>query len=346
MLSTLFRLLMPVLLAISIGLLVDRVTTPRYDGPESDHFDGKRFFDDEFERPSLGAVLRWQLDRAPSDWEARPLAAPPTVPPARHHDGMRVTMVNHATLLAQFAGHNVLTDPIWSGSAGPFGMLGPGRFRPPGVHFEDLPDIDAVVVSHNHYDHMDMATLERLAEDPHTRFVVPLGNAAYLASAGIDNIVEIDWWQAHELDDGLRITAVPVKHWSRRRAFDENRALWAGFVIEAEGQRLFFGGDTGAGPHFAEIRARLGPPDVALLPIGAYLPRWFMKAQHISPGEAVDAHRQLGARHGVAMHFGTFRLADDGQDEAAAALRAALQGASDAPFWIPDNGESRVFALQ
>jgi L-ascorbate metabolism protein UlaG (beta-lactamase superfamily) len=176
-------------------------------------------------------------------------------------------------------------------------------------------------------------------------FIAGLGNGAYLGRAGIDNAVELDWWQAHTLEGGMRIVAVPTQHWSKRSVFDTNRALWLGFVIEHSGQRIFYPGDTGYGSHFSEIRARLGAPDLALLPIGAYLPRWFMRTQHVSPKEAVDAHIAIGARHSMAVHFGTFALGDDGQDEPVVALRAALADAGlGETFWIPANGERRHFA--
>jgi L-ascorbate metabolism protein UlaG (beta-lactamase superfamily) len=318
---------------------------PTHDGPITGHFDGQRFHDDPPVHKSLGQVLKWQFSRASGGPWVRDLSPPETEPPpARAGAGeLRVTFVNHATVLVQVDGLNLLTDPIWAERASPFTWAGPQRYRAPGLRFRDLPPIDVVLVSHNHFDHMDRFSLRLLAEDHDPLFLVPLGNCFYLTMASQERCVELDWWETRALDGGARIHAVPARHWARRGAFDTNRALWAGYVIEAGGRRLYFAGDTGMGDHFAELRARYGPPDLSLLPIGAYLPRWFMAPQHISPDEAVEAHALLGSKETMAIHFGTFRLADDGQaqpvDELLAAIDAA--GAARDRFWIPAQGESR-----
>ena len=317
---------------------------PRHDGPPSDHFDGRRFFHDPPVNKDFFTFLRWRFTREPQGEWAADLATPDAPPPPARVDGdaMLVTFVNHATVLIQTRGLNVLTDPIWSERASPFRRTGPQRYLRPGVAFEDLPRIDAVLISHNHYDHMDLRTLRRLAGRDDPLFLVPLANCAYFRRMPTGRCLEFDWWESTDLLAGLRIHAVPAMHWSRRGLWDTNRALWSGWVIEGA-RRVYFAGDTGYGEHFAEIRARLGPPDLALLPIGAYLPRWFMGAQHISPGEAILAGDVLGAGVSMAMHHACFRLADEGQWQAAQEFEALVLDREDREraFWAPAHGESR-----
>lgn len=319
--------------------------TPRHEGPVSDHFDGRVFYDDPPVHKSLGEVLRWQFTRESQGPWVRDLSPIQTEPPPERVAGsaLRVTFVNHATVLLQTAGLNVLTDPMWGQRASPLTGAGPERYRVPGLAFHDLPPIDIVLVSHNHFDHMDAFSIRLLSEDHDPLFVAPLGNCYYLERYGARQCQELDWWQTTSPSSDLRLHAVPVRHWARRGLFDTNRSLWSGFVIETGDRRILFAGDTGMGEHFAAIRQRLGPPDLALLPIGAYLPRWFMSAQHIDPAEAVAAHHILGARQSMAIHFGTFRLADDGQEQPVADLLAALHetGTPRSAFWIPANGDSR-----
>jgi L-ascorbate metabolism protein UlaG (beta-lactamase superfamily) len=328
-----------VIVAVGYGL-----SGPGWRGPVSDHFDGKRFHD---LRPvSHGGFMdfiRWQRTRHPAPWEYR-AGTPGAPPPARVAPGaMRVTFVNHATMLIQQDGINLLFDPIWSERASPFAWIGPRRFRPPGLRFEDLPPIDAVLVSHCHYDHLDMPTLKRLEAAHHPRFFVGLGNKALLEAAGLSAVTELDWWQTAALAPQIELVAVPAQHFSNRGLFDRDRTLWLGWAVRGPAGVAYFAGDTGAGPHFQQIRDRLGPPRLAVLPIGAYLPAWFMSHVHQSPAEAVAAADILGAGTSVGMHFGTFPLADDGQDEAPAALSAALAAHRDpAPrFWVLGFGEGR-----
>ena len=317
---------------------------PRHDGPPSGHFDGKRFFHEPPVHKGFFTFLRWQFTREPEgEWvqDLAPPGAPP--PPARvEGDALKVTFVNHATVLLQTRGLNILTDPIWSERASPFRRIGPQRHLAPGVAFDELPRIDVVLISHNHYDHMDLPTLSRLAERDDPLFLVPLANCYYVDRTGTDRCREFDWWERFELPAGVVAHAVPARHWSRRGLFDTNRALWSGWVIEAA-HRVYFAGDTGYGDHFEAIRARLGEPDLALLPIGAYLPRWFMAAQHISPGEAILAHDVLGAGVSMAMHHACFELADEGQWQAQETLEALLYDRPDRAeaFWMPAHGDSR-----
>ena len=267
------------------------VHTPAPDGPPTDHFDGGHYFNPEPIGPHGWAeVWRWMRTRNPGPWPAptdEACAAAPASLPAT--DTVRLTWVGHATMLIQTAGLNVLTDPIWSARASPAPFAGPRRVHPPALCLDTLPPIHAVLISHNHYDHLDIPTLRRL-HAAHTPVVyAPPGHARLLARVGIDRVHELDWWQHAELASGVRLTAVPARHWSARGPFDRNHALWAGFHLQGPAVSVYFAGDTGYGTHFQDIRARLGAPDVALLPIGAYLPRWFMGDVHLSPRDAVRA---------------------------------------------------------
>jgi len=258
----------------------------------------------------------------PERWP-RSVPVTPVRPPAPERgEAAVVTFIGHATLLIQTAQGNVITDPVYAQRASPLSFAGPRRVRQPGVSFEDLPPIAAVLVSHNHYDHCDLATLRALDQRFHPVFLTPLANRALLESAGLRRVEDLDWWQESKTAP-LPVTVTPAQHFSARGPFDRNRALWGSFVVEAGGRRVFFGGDTGYGPHFREVRARCGPVDLALLPIGAYEPRWFMKDIHVNPDEAVRAHVDLEAGLSIGMHFGTFQLTPEGIDAPLVALAAA-----------------------
>jgi L-ascorbate metabolism protein UlaG (beta-lactamase superfamily) len=318
---------------------------PRYAGPESDHFDGKRFRNEVPGESGILDLLAWRLrGRERGAWPRWTDAEPGAPPPARVDGGrLRVTFVNHATVLVQMDGVNILTDPVWSDGVGPLPIGQFPRRRPPGIRFEDLPPIDAVVVSHDHYDHMDVPTLARLAETHHPRIFVGLGNRAFLERNGVAGAVDLDWWERSDLTQRVRVTAVAARHTSRRGVSDRDGTLWCGWVISGPSGSVYFAGDTGFGPHFAEVRERLGAPRLALLPIGAYKPRWFMEPMHMSPDEAVQAHLALGAGTSVGIHFGTFALGDDGEmDPQIDLARALAREAAVCPrFWILDFGEGR-----
>ncbi len=336
-----------ILLLLSAAIAVPGFFAYRHDGPVTNHFDGRLFHNTPADRAikkSLLEVSRWMLTREPGPWSERRDALF-YHPPQSVEQDLRVTFVNHSTVLMQADGLNILTDPVWSDRLSPLPFSGPRRFRQAGIEFEDLPPIDVVLITHNHYDHMDIPTIRALAEDHDPLFAVPLGNARYLSRRGIERVTELDWWDTFAVGD-TEIHAVPAQHWSRRGLYDTNRALWAGYVIMTGAGPVYFAGDTGMGPHFESIRARLGPPRLAMLPIGAYLPRWFMAPQHIDPTEAVTAHALLGAEQSMAIHFGTFRLGDDSQNQPITELVLALR-AVDVPrqaFWIPGNGESRLYS--
>jgi L-ascorbate metabolism protein UlaG (beta-lactamase superfamily) len=328
-----------------VAVIGSRLSVPGHRGPSSDHFDGRRFRNQVPTRHG-GAVdaLRWMTHRQPGAWRRWTDASPGPPPPERVGTGeMRLTYVHHATTLLQVDGLNVLTDPIWSERASPFGWIGPRRVRPPGLRFEDLPPIDLVLLSHNHYDHLDPPTLRRLADACAPRIVAPLGHRRFLARHGLTAVDELDWWQSLDLGDGRRVSAVPAQHFSSRGTHDRDAALWAGHVLSGPAGVAYFAGDTAKGPHFQQVRDRFGPPRLALLPIGAYRPEWMMSRVHLSPEEALVAHRTLDAATSVAIHFGTFRIADDGQDEAPQRLEAALAAVTTQRprFWILGFGEGR-----
>lgn len=289
----------------------------------TDHFDRRKFFNPNGANGQpFRAVPRLVLTprtRWPSEVPVEP-RRPPTPGPGE----VVVTFVGHSTFLIQAAGTSVLIDPVYYRRASPIPFLGPRRARAPGVRFDDLPPISLVLLSHNHYDHCDLGTLRRLERRFHPAVVTPLGNGPLLRSAGFRQVEEIDWWETSRAAP-LPITLTPAQHFSARGLFDRNRALWGGFIIEAGGLRILHAGDSGYGPHFHEIGARLGPIDLALLPIGAYEPRWFMKDIHMDPAEAVQAHLDLGARQSIAMHFGTFQLTPEGIDEPVRELVRALR---------------------
>jgi len=317
------RLIQLAIGGLSVVGIVSCATPPTYQGPVSKHFDGEQFHNLlPTEEHGFGDMLSWMWNREPGEWHEVGDAEFGPRPPA-HANSLRATFVNHATVLIQTHELNILTDPIWSERASPVSWAGPRRMRPPGIRFEDLPRIDVVIVSHCHYDHMDLPTLKRLYERDHPRFIVGLGNASILEQAGIQGVEELDWWQSLRLNADTRITGVPAQHFSMRWIGERNERLWLGYVIDGPDGKVYFAGDTGMGPQFEQIYRRFGPMRLSLLPIGAYLPRWFMASVHLSPHDAVLAHEQLHSQTSVGIHFGTFRLADDGQDQPIHDLEAA-----------------------
>jgi L-ascorbate metabolism protein UlaG (beta-lactamase superfamily) len=305
------------------------------------HFDGKRYYNPHAPQvPGLHKVLQWKLTSRPEPSPGFISDVESTVPPGRvEGSGVRATLVNHSTVLLQHAGANILTDPIWSERTSPVTWIGPRRHRQPGVAWEHLPSIDTVLLSHNHYDHLDLPTLRRLAAREESTFIVPAGAARLLRSQKIGPVHELEWGQSL-LRAGIKFHCVPALHFSGRGIFDSNKTLWCGYVIECPGQRVYFAGDTSYGSHFAQIREKFGPPSLALLPIGAYEPRWFMSPIHMAPEEALNAHAILGAKTSIAIHHGTFQLADEGIDTPA---RRLIDCRPPKSFLILKNGQFAEF---
>lgn len=312
----------------------------RKDGRFPAHFDGKRFYN-----PGGGTargwldVLRWKLTSRPEQSAKFFHDVEPSIPPRRvEGDGLRATLVNHSTVLLQSSNWNILVDPIWAERASPFEWIGPRRRRRAGVRREDVPPIDVVLLTHDHYDHLDVATLRWLAQRGETLFIAPLGVERVLEREQIGPVEKLDWGEAAGSGE-TTIHCVPATHFSGRWLFDRNRTLWCGYVIETRERTIYLAGDTAFGQHFAAIREQFGRPRLAFLPVGAYEPRWFMSAVHMGPEEALRAHEILGAETSVAIHHGTFQLGDDAVDTPRRALRAA--GAPES-FVILENGKSVV----
>lgn len=270
-------------------------------------------------------LLRWLVTRKPIQWPEALAVEPKKIASERvYGSDLRVTFINHSTALIQTEGFNFLTDPIWSKRAGPMGLIGPKRVHSPGVRIEDLPPIDYVLISHNHYDHLDIATVKRLQRLHDPLFCVGHGLRRWLGRRGVTRVEEFSWWQSLRINPDVTITFVPAQHYARRGLFDHNRTLWGGFVVTGEKGAIYFAGDTGLGPQFEEIRDYFGVVRLALLPVGAYSPRWFMRKVHMSPDDAVIAHKALRAAASIGIHFGTFHLSDEGYDDPAKELKSAL----------------------
>jgi L-ascorbate metabolism protein UlaG (beta-lactamase superfamily) len=307
---------------------------------DQNHFDGTRFFNPTGANGQPVRAVPRMLRERRTPW---PDQVPVSLqrPAARGDASAVVTFIGHATFLIQTPEGNLITDPVYSDRASPLQFLGPRRVRRPAVAFDDLPPIHVILLSHNHYDHCDGATLRAIDARWRPLVLTPLNNGRLLKSFGMRRIEELDWWD-HSAQAPMPVALTPAQHFSARTPFDRNRALWGGFTVTTGKRRLFFAGDTGYGPHFSHVRDRIGTIDLALLPIGAYEPRWFMKDIHMNPEEAVKAHVDLGALQSLGMHFGTFQLTLEGIADPIAALEDALRRRNGTArmFRAPDFGES------
>jgi L-ascorbate metabolism protein UlaG (beta-lactamase superfamily) len=341
---------------ILTGILLERfvVAAPHYKGATSDHFDGTVFFNpDKPQETTILDLLRWQMTSEKGTWQPERTDTTTTVPEARLDAACsRITFVNHATTLIQTAGINILTDPVWSDYVGVFDRIGPKRVRPAGVKEQDIPHVDVILLSHNHYDHLDITTMKRLAARFKPVIIVPLGIKAFLEQEGISTtIIELDWWQSHQysLPSGqtLELHSVPAQHFSGRGVSDRNATLWCGYVVKnpQTTDEIYFVGDSGYGSHFKRIGEKFTNIKLALIPIGAFRPRWFMSPVHIAPDEAVKVHLEVRSQQSVGIHFGTFPLADDGELEPLEELKKALAQANVVPsaFRALDFGEQLDF---
>ena len=313
--------------------------------PKSDHYNGKTFFNPgQDDLKSFWQVLKWQLIGDKQEWPENVANKNYPLRPLGSNEKVNATFINHATFLLQLPGINILTDPVYSQRVSPMTFAGPKRVRAAGIPFELLPKIDVVVISHNHYDHLDLETLKMLDGKFHPLFLVPLGDEKLLKQAGIQNVKELDWWEEVRIRDN-RFIFSPSKHWSARSLWDKNECLWGSFMVDNGQSKIYFAGDTGYSPHFLDTKSRLGEPDLALLPIGAYKPQWFMQTHHMNPEEAVKAHIDLGAVRSIAMHFGTFQLSDEGINEPIDDLELAREKLNISPeeFLILDQGQALAY---
>ncbi|WP_442581197.1 MBL fold metallo-hydrolase [Mesorhizobium sp. ASY16-5R] len=307
-----------------------RTRNAYYEGPPSRHFDGRIFFNPGGLPPgTFRQLLKWQMDGSRTKWPAEwPSPYPQALPEPRIEGStLRLAMVGHSTLLVQAGGLNILTDPVWSERVSPLSFAGPKRVNPPGIAFSDLPRIDLVLVSHNHYDHLDLTTLKRLKAGHDPLFVTPLGNDTIIRAAVPDARISVhDWDEEVRIDACTTVHIEPVHHWSARGMRDRRMALWCGFVIEGPAGKIFFAGDTGfhGGAPYRRLAQRHGALRLAVLPIGAYEPRWFMEPQHQNPEEAVLGMQLCGASFAVGCHWGTFHLTNEPVDEPRQKLLAAL----------------------
>lgn len=316
---------------------------------ETDHFNGKYFFNPEAapqtgkrSRGGMMRLLKARMTRNPALWaqwperiENKPYPAPDPATPS-------ITWIGHSSFLVCFGGLTMLTDPVFSERCSPVRFAGPKRVRDPGLRIEQLPHIDLILLSHNHYDHMDIAALRQIRKRfPAAHLVTSLGNAAFLKRNQLPGATELDWWESVTVQ-GAHIAAAPARHFAARTLWDRNQTLWVSFMVNYHGHKLYFGGDSGYTKFYTEIHRRLGAPDMALLPIGAYAPREMMKSVHMNPEEAVQAFSDLQAKRAVGMHFGTFQLTAEPIDAPEKELTLALAQAGISPdrFFTLDVGQT------
>ncbi len=333
------------LMAVFLCAVTPLWSASLYTGQVSDHFDGKRFYNDVPDH-TFGDMVKWLWEMETTSWPEWVDDPVQPKPPERVGDGgLRVTYINHATVLIQMDSLNILTDPIWSDRAGPYSWLGTKRVRSPGVKMEDLPRIDVILISHDHYDHLDLPTLHTLCARDQPLVLTGLGVKPLLESDGLSKVIQLDWWQEYVLkSSNMKFVFVPALHTSGRRIFEENATLWGGFIMEGAHGRVYFAGDTGYGGFLDKIKERYAGFRLTIFPMGNYEKRWFMKNQHMNPDDAVRAHMLLGSQQSVGMHFGTFvehpeQTIDSHEKDLSEALKQ--HGVPASEFWILKFGEAR-----
>jgi len=337
-----------ILISLIISNLISLEALAEVANYPKSNFDGKRFLNRFISDISPGFLdylkMRWNEKTTP--WPDRlQISAPEFASRSPFKDRFEVTFIGHSTTILRMGSIVIATDPILSERASPISFLGPKRVRMPAVEFSEWPKIDYVLISHNHYDHMDIPTLKKLHERDKPRFLVGMGNKKLLESEGISGVVEMDWLDRFELDDSNFIQFLDCQHFSGRGLLDRNETLWGSFLINIQSKKVYFAGDTGFSPHFKEHGNHNGEIDLAILPIGAYLPRWFMKPMHINPSESIQAHIDLNAKKSLGVHFGTFQLTTEGIDDPMIDLEKAgsLAGITKKQFIVPEFGETISF---
>jgi L-ascorbate metabolism protein UlaG (beta-lactamase superfamily) len=311
-----------ILIPLVFSIVGASLSAPRYKGPVSDHFDGKKFINPGgIKTKGFKDVLKWMFNRKRGSWENIGSGTPGKRPLEFFKDGIRITFVNHSTFLIQVDGLNILTDPVWSQRVSPFTWSGPKRMRQPGIRFEDLPRIHHVLLSHNHYDHLDINTMRLIHGAHHPRKIVtPLGVKEFLDQEKISGVEQMDWWNEITLSDKVKVQAVPAQHFSGRGTLDRDATLWCGYMLTTSFGQIYTGYNENT---FREIGERFQNIKLSIIPIGAYKPRWFMSPIHVDPEEAVKIHLEVRSGVSIASHFGTFPLADDGSDDPKKELEAA-----------------------
>jgi L-ascorbate metabolism protein UlaG (beta-lactamase superfamily) len=330
------------LIAFFIG---QAIAAPKYKGEKSDHFDGKKFFNPNgMNAKEFQDVIKWQSKkREKGVWQSTTdfqHGEKPT--PSVSAGNLRVTYIGHSTVLLQLDGVNILTDPVWYERCSPVQWAGPHRMIPAGIRLEDLPKIDIILQSHNHWDHLDSINLPKIWQRDKPRVYTALGVSQFLNQLGISNTHDMDWWDEAVFNDQIKITCVPAQHFSGRGIADRNATLWAGFVVSSRTNgNIYFAGDSGYGEFFKQIGEKFGTMRLTLIPIGAFKPQWFMGPIHCSPEEAVQIHLDVKAERSLAIHHSTFPLADDGQTEPLDLLQVAKRemGVPDETFFVLKEGK-------
>lgn len=319
--------------------------------PTSDHYNSKKgiFYNPTLDKQSkkLSDILKWKFTTTAETWpDFVPVTHKPTLNSVIKENEANLTFINHSTFLIQLNGINIITDPVYSKRVSPISFIGPKRVHEPGIPFESLPPIQVVIISHNHYDHLDIETLKNLEKEFQPIFIVPLGDEILLKKEGITNIIPLDWYQNFKIQD-TEIIFTPTQHWSRRGLLDTNKSLWGSYIIRKGEKKIYFGGDAGYSKYYKDIYKRYGAMDLSLLPIGAYAPRWFMQDMHMDPEEAIWAHQDLKSRQSIGIHFGTFQLTNEAREEPTQKLQMHLksQQISQDDFLVLRPGQSQLFSM-